>query len=76
MTGGLIMNKKVSEALSIAGIVTLALGIVFTMMNLFEKTKNERNPIIALLCVSVSNLCNTMKRFYEDSCDICECEQE
>ncbi len=71
------MNKKVSEILGIAGIVTLALGIVFTMMNLFEKTKSERNPIIALLCVSVSNLCNTMKRFYEDdNCGICECEQD
>ncbi len=77
MTGGAIMNKKVTDALGIAGIVTLVLGIIFTLMNLFEKTKNQRNLVIALLCVSVSNLCNSLKRFYEDDdCCICECEQE
>ncbi len=69
------MNKKMSELFSIVSIVSLVLGIVFTMMNLFEKTKNERNPIIALLCVSVSNLCSSMKRFYDDNCDICENEK-
>ncbi len=69
------MNKKMSEVFRIVGIVSLALGIVFTLMNLFEKTKNDRNPIIALLCVSVSNLCSSVRRFYDDN-GICECEQD
>lgn len=60
------MNKKTANnILSATSTVLLAAGIVFTGMNLFcgEEKKNKNNPIIALMCVSVSYMLNVIRNF-------------
>ncbi|MCM1024608.1 MAG: hypothetical protein NC395_11215 [Prevotella sp.] len=63
------MNKKtLNDILSAASAVLLAVGIIFTGMNLFcsEEKKSNANPIIALLCVSVSYMLNVIREFGEE----------
>ncbi|MDE5576801.1 MAG: hypothetical protein K2J11_05395 [Oscillospiraceae bacterium] len=64
------MDKMVNKVLAIASAALLAVGIVFTGMNLFcgEEKKNSNNPIIALFCVSLSYMLNVIKDF--------DCEQQ
>lgn len=62
----MILNKKTANnILSATSTVLLAAGIVFTGMNLFcgEEKKNKNNPIIALMCVSVSYMLNVIRNF-------------
>lgn len=60
MKGDLAVYKAVNKVLAIASAILLAAGIVFTCLNLFcsEEKKNKNNPIIALVCVSLSYLLN------------------
>ncbi|MDE6599752.1 MAG: hypothetical protein K2K34_06705 [Oscillospiraceae bacterium] len=64
------MDKTVNKVLAVASAALLAVGIVFTGMNLFcgEKKKNSNNPIIALFCVSLSYMLNVIRDF--------DCEQQ
>ncbi len=58
-------TKTANNILSATSTVLLVAGIVFTGMNLFcgEEKKNKNNPIIALMCVSVSYMLNVIRNF-------------
>ena len=60
------MDKKTdNNFLDISGIVTLALGIVFTIAGMLsESTEQKNNNLIgALLCVSLSHMFSVIREY-------------
>lgn len=74
------MDRKIIEdILEKSGIVLLALSVIFTIMSILDKEKeNKGNLIAALFCVSLSNMLNIIReRCLDCSCDCdCGCDEQ
>lgn len=76
------MDKKmIEDILEKSGIVLLAMSVIFTIMSILDKKKeNTGNLIGALFCVSLSNMLNIIREYYsncdhECGCD-CDCDEQ
>ena len=66
MKGDNSVDKKMTgNILEKSGIVLLALSVIFTIMSILDKNKgNKNNLILALFCVSLSNMLNIIREHY------------
>ena len=72
------MDRKMTEdILEKSGIVLLALSVIFTIMSILDRDKeNKNNLIFALFCVSLSNMLNIIREHYfTDNCD-CDFDEQ
>ena len=70
-------REMTKDILNKSGIVLLALSVIFTIMSILDKDKENKNTLIfALFCVSLSNMLNIIRDYYYGSdCD-CGCDEQ